>query len=365
MSTIHDRILAAVGDNTRLHKTLSETDYGPPALQQNSLYINKLMKDIPEAKIKLLRASWKVNVGLQNHKKYKDSHVRRLAYNIGGKKEKFEAEASKGEREWHDAVQEKENIKEALEQLNRALADATKHDADFSVIASTYNAAQQELDDLYASLFNGPTPEMPGEDEKEQAVHEASETVSAMQAHLDTETQARALLLEAKKALDVATSYIKEALNVAYYRGAISGMLRGNALSNAEESVAQVVMLINRAWEVQPAVKSLGDLHVPGTGTVDVMFNNSYVAMDVRDRIRDCEPLFVLAGQRMMQELRAANERTAAAAAAVTEAQGQLNKRKSELQRIRAEAFEKVARGEPLISELPESGIPCRQDPVQ
>ncbi|TVY87396.1 hypothetical protein LAWI1_G005500, partial [Lachnellula willkommii] len=289
MSTIHDRILATAADNTRLHKTLSETEYGPPALQQNSLYINKLKKDIPEENKKLLMASRKVNIGLQKHKKYKDSHVRRLACNIGGKKEKFEAEASKGEREWHDAVQDKENIKESIEQLERDLADATKQNSDFSVIASTHNAAQQELDDLYASLFNGPTPEIPGEDDKENAVHEASEIVSAMQAHLDTETQARALLLDAKKALNVATFHIKEALDSAYWRGMLAGMARANSLSNAEESAAQVQMLMNRAWEQQPAVQSLGDLHVAETGTVDVVFNNSFVAMDVRDRIRDSE----------------------------------------------------------------------------
>ncbi|TVY42012.1 hypothetical protein LSUB1_G004077 [Lachnellula subtilissima] len=309
MSTTKDRILATAADNTRLQKSLSETEYGPPALQQNSLYINKLMKDIPEAKKKLLTTSWKVNIGLQKHKKYRDSHVRRLAYNIRGKKEKFEAEASKGEREWQEAVQEKENVKELLEQLNRDLADATKQNSDFSVIASTHNAAQQELDDLYASLFNGPTPEIPGEDEKEKAVHEAVEFVSAMQAHLDTETQARALLLEAKKALAVATFHIKEALSAAYWRGVLAGIARANSLSNAEASVAQVQMLMNKAWEQQPAVQNLGVLHVVETGTLDVMFNNSFVAMDVRDRIRDSELLFVQAGQRMMQELRAADER--------------------------------------------------------
>lgn len=52
--------------------------------------------------------------------------MKRLAYKIGGKKDKFEADATKEEKEWLDAVAIQLQTKKALEHLNVKLAQITK-----------------------------------------------------------------------------------------------------------------------------------------------------------------------------------------------------------------------------------------------
>lgn len=98
--TIYERISAASSDNTRLLKILRETDYASSALSQNSLYISSLQQEISarQKEYGLLRHAKFMEQ--KDHEKYRDSTMRRLAYKMGGKKEKFEATAQKEEREY-------------------------------------------------------------------------------------------------------------------------------------------------------------------------------------------------------------------------------------------------------------------------
>jgi len=56
--------------------------------------------------------------------------MRRFAYKISGKKEKFQETATKEEREWLDAVQEELRAKNGLGRLKSNLAEAEKTNAE-------------------------------------------------------------------------------------------------------------------------------------------------------------------------------------------------------------------------------------------
>lgn len=93
--------------------------------------------------------------------------MRRLAYEIGGKKDKFEADATREEKEWLDAVAQQLLSKKLLEHLNAKLAETTKKNAELYGVLRVRTVAGLELDALYKSIFGRPTPEIPEEDSKE------------------------------------------------------------------------------------------------------------------------------------------------------------------------------------------------------
>ncbi|TVY82121.1 hypothetical protein LSUE1_G004146 [Lachnellula suecica] len=349
MSTTHKRIVAAAADNARLLKTLSETDYAISALQQNTSYITTLKKETTQEELNLKNVSRNVGKEYKEHKSYRDSHMRRLAYKLGGKKEKFEAEASKEEREWLEAVQEELHIKKSLEQLRINLADATKTNAELSAVASVHSSTKQELDALYKSIFEGPTPDIPGEDEKERVVKSAEENFNGIQLRLSTENQARSVLLDADRFLNSARADIEEALNAATMDawgvgGSFADMAKSSALGKAQSHVSQVEMLMNQAMRIQPAVRSIGAMNIPEMRFMtDMVFDNIFSDLNAKDRIHDSQRLLELAKRKLVEELHAADERLRGIQGDLNAAQAELDGKRADLQQIRAAAFEAIS----------------------
>merc|ERR1712230_174837 len=96
MTSIHQRLQSASAQNTSLLNTISETEYSVSAFQQSNQYIASLKKDIAAQEKKLGELNRHVDREYADHKKYRDSHMKRLAFKLGGKKEKFQADASGG-----------------------------------------------------------------------------------------------------------------------------------------------------------------------------------------------------------------------------------------------------------------------------
>lgn len=62
-----------------------------------------------------------------------------------------------------------------------------------------HNSTKSELDALYSRIFDGPTVDILGEDEKENAVKNAEQKFNGAQLRLSTEKQARGVLGDADK----------------------------------------------------------------------------------------------------------------------------------------------------------------------
>merc|ERR1711964_709681 len=88
MTSIHQRLQSASAQNTSLLNTISETEYSVSAFQQSNQYIASLKKDIAAQEKKLGELNRHVDREYADHKKYRDSHMKRLAFKLGGKKEK-------------------------------------------------------------------------------------------------------------------------------------------------------------------------------------------------------------------------------------------------------------------------------------
>lgn len=124
MTSIQDQIVAAASRNTELLKTLSDTDYAPPALEQKAKYIKELQHEIDTTQTEINRLTGRREQEFKDHKKYRDSVLKKFAYKAGGKSEKFEARAHKEEREYFDALQDEHNAKERKKYLEHQLSEA-------------------------------------------------------------------------------------------------------------------------------------------------------------------------------------------------------------------------------------------------
>ncbi|CZR66408.1 uncharacterized protein PAC_16309 [Phialocephala subalpina] len=352
MATIREKLQSAAAENTKLSQTISETAYSISAHQQSENYVRDLKKQIAAQEKELKEVNRHVDKEYKDHQKYRDSHMKRLAYKLGGKKLKFEEEATREEKEWLDAVAMQLKAKKGLEALNTNLAEATKSSADLHAIVEVHNNARRELDALYKSVFDGPTPEMQEEDAKENEVKEAEQKFNAEQLRLSTEKQARAILGDADMFLNRAFVDIQDAKSSATMDawgvgGTFTEMAENNALSRCQQHVSQTEMLISQAQRVQPAIRHIGDMRIAQMDFLsNVVFDNIFSNMAMRDRISDSMRQLTLAQANLQKEVAAEDVRVRDAQTEVDRAKSVLDTKREELQRVRAAAFERLANGE-------------------
>lgn len=349
MTNIHERLRAAASQNARLLKTVSETGYAVAAYQQNQNYIGTLKKEIIQEEEKLKEINRITEEEYADHKKYRDSHVKRLAYKFGGKKEAFDERATKEEKEWLDAVASQLAAKNALDKLNFELNEATKQGAALMDIAKVHNQTVVELDALYNSIFKGPTPSMPQEDEKENEVVAASRDHDILQLMLSDENQARRILGEADKFLQRALNEVRDAksnstLDAWGVGGTWVQMSEQSSLSMCQQHVSQTEMLISQAIRLQPAIQPLGNMQVAQMNFMsDILFDNIFSDLDMRNRIISSMAQIRQAHSRLKQQIGLQDERIKDIQAEVRKAKVVLARGREELQEIRREALERLA----------------------
>jgi len=348
-STIQERLAAAASQNAQLLRTISETSYATSEYQQTNKFIGDLKKEISVAEKKLREVNHAVDIEYSQHKRYRDSHVKRLAYKIGGKKDKFEADATKEEKEWLEAVALQLQTKKALEHLNNKLAEATKQNANVIDVLRVRTTAGLELDALYKSIFDGPTPEIPEEDQKEQEWLQAETNFNMAGVMLNTEKQAHDILMDADKFMnfairDIISAHDSSGLDVWGVGGVWTEMSENNSLVSCESHVRQVEILITQAQRIQPAVRNIRDMRVAQMNFMtNVIFDNIFSDLELRDRIKQSRAQLKMAQADLTAELHAAKERTKEVQAEVNDAKAVLDQKRLELQQIRSAAFERLA----------------------
>ena len=186
MSQLSERLSQAANQNRDLLTILGQTDYAPPALKQNTAYISDLQTQITKTDGELQKLHAVTEDERKDHVSYRDSVMRRYAHKLGGRKgeDKFKSKQEKEEREFLEAWQREREAQERREALGSALEQAQNEKRTLESDEAKHDNAQQELDRMYNSLFSGPTPEVPGEDQKEYQVNQAREWYDQCQTQL-------------------------------------------------------------------------------------------------------------------------------------------------------------------------------------
>ena len=352
MST-KDRIISSASKNEELLAALAETDYAPSALQQATAYMNDVESQIATETKNVSSLTAKVEKELHDHEKYRDSRMKRLAYKLGGKKEKFEATAEKEEREYHDALQEKFHAERRLGDLKARLEDARITKEQHAEVAARHQSLQAELQALYRSIFDGPTPEFPNEDAAENSVEQARYRYNYVQGQLNVELQVLHMLADADAKMNAAHQAIQDALHASRadmlgFGGRLADYQERSSLSMAQSNADQVEMLVDMARKAQPLVQPIGHMEIAqGNFMSDVLFDNIFADMNFHSKIQAAELSLKKAHHNLLMQLDAATARSEGLKREARNAEDVLQRARKDLDRIRQEVFRRVNAGEP------------------
>jgi len=203
--------------HARLLKTIAELEYVPQAKKHQEGYIKDLEKQIERNDAKIKELTVKTKKERKEHELLRDSTARRLAHKLVGKKEQYEAKASKEEREYVEALEREMTERDNQNVVQQLLAEAKQVLSDLNNKAMRHESAQAELHALYGRVFDGPTQSFPEDDRLEYDLIAAIKRHEQAQAKLNAESQAAELLARAVKAMDLCQQNVQEALGYSRY----------------------------------------------------------------------------------------------------------------------------------------------------
>ena len=360
MPSASDQIAAASAKHAQLLNDLSKTDPAPASLASQLSYISDLKKQIATCSSELEKARAVAQKELKDHEKYRDSHFRRFAHKASGKKEKFAERADKEECEYFDAIQAQKQAEDRLAHLNDLHKDAEAARSELEPQVKRNGELQKELDALYNSIFAGKTPEFPQEDEKESACKAAETHYGQVQAALKSEQQAMKTLSDALRVMGAIFNDLDRAIGASrmdmFGGGMMSGIMKRNALEDAESGVEKVKMLVAQAQRLSPAVRDAGPINIARLNIWgDVVFDNIFSDMEMHQRIKDSEAQLQVAGRKIQQQIQEGKQRIQTIESDAAEARNALDRSRQELQKIREETFQTVEHGgaPPMYGDAP------------
>jgi len=353
MSDTHARILSAASYNAQLLQGLTETDSAASQLAQQSAYIADLDSQITTTSERLHELKLKTTRELSDHEKYRDSTFRRFAHKASGRKDRFSEKAAKEEKEYFDAIQAQKSADDELSYLKQLKAEADLQKSHFEAAAQRHQSLQAELDALYNSIFAGPTPEFPGEDQKEYNCTTISQQAQRLNHHLSREQHILFLLGQASSKLSEARNALDGAYGTSKYDmfggGTMVSMQKRNYLERAESSIQQVRMLQSQYQQVAPELPNLGTLSIEiGSIWGDVVFDNIFSDMEMHDKIKVSIGQVDRAGAKCGKIIRGREQILGRLEGDVKKAHEELRRARIELQNVREEAFRGISGGTPV-----------------
>ncbi|EAQ90332.1 hypothetical protein CHGG_02267 [Chaetomium globosum CBS 148.51] len=252
MTSLETTISQAAAKNTELLRVLSETDYAAPALEQQKQLITDLESEAAESDKRLSIMDIKRVREFSDHKEYRDSVLRRFLFKAAGQRAAFEARAQKEETEYFQALQALQSEQQVNTNIKSQLTAARQAATDLSAQVTRHTTAQQSLDQLYESIFSGPTPSLPGEDEHEQRATAAQRAYLDVRGRAEAEQMAVRLLAGAQRGMANASKSMEQALTASRHDmwgsgGSIADMMERNALQRAEGEMMAARMQVVQA----------------------------------------------------------------------------------------------------------------------
>ncbi|KAK4555730.1 hypothetical protein LTR86_006950 [Recurvomyces mirabilis] len=349
MSSLRTTLAEAADRNHELIVVLSRTDYAGPALKENGSYTSDLNAQIGALNKELKRLHATTEDERKDHLKYRDSSVKRYAAKIRGHKgqEKLASQQEKEEREFLEAWQKENEAKQRHEELTKALNEAKVQHEVMTKDSARHGQAQESLDRLYNGIFGGPTPEYPEEDQIEGSVSRCREYLDQCQGKSTAEKRALDALRSAHSSLGQGLNSMQEALSMSTYDmwggGTFVDMMERDALARAQNQVTQASWHMEEARRVQPIIRPLSQVNIDmGHFISDVLFDNIFTDMAQHDRIKSSNAQLQRAFQELQAQLGDQQQRFREAESQTKQASQSLDEARVELQRVRAEAFERL-----------------------
>lgn len=350
-SGVEQQIRNNAARNRELLDMLANTDGADSTLAEHNRYLEDLRKQIRNSDIRIRKLNAEREKRLGERDKYRDSHVRRFMFKASGKKEKFEQRAEDGEREYFQALQDSHQEESVNSAIKTQLDEGERAEPELQQNVDRHNAAQMELDVMYKRIFDGPTPQFPEEDAREQRFTAAKMAHQRTRALYDAETQAVDELNRADQCMAAALREVESALGFSrmdmFGGGAMSDMMERNHLSQADRQAMMARMHTDRAQRASPHVRDLPDVSINhGNIMSDVFFDNIVTDYRFHQEIKRGQAELLRCYNALQDIGNSADRRRMDLETQLKGQEQELTAAREELQRARERVFQSVARGE-------------------
>ncbi|KAK0383636.1 hypothetical protein NLU13_9547 [Sarocladium strictum] len=348
MSDFEAQIREASARNSELLRVLTETDHAKPALQEQMRFIHDLDTELADLKRRIQALDNKRKLELKDHEKYRDSNVRRFMYKATGQKEKFAQRAEKEEREYFEVLQKEHQANQIRENLEAQRNAAQQVRGELEALVRTHDNAQQELDRLYHSIFSGPTPQFPEEDEKERHRDQMLQAYHETRQRFEAESHTAQFLGSAMPLIQRALMHIEQALSHSrmdmFGGGAMSDYMERERLAQAEGCIQQAQQQVQRARQASPHIAQLPPIRINhGDILTDVFFDNLYTDMMFHEEIKRGRMEVQRFAIALQEQINSAESRKGSLHTQLKRNEADLEAARKALQEERGRAFERYA----------------------
>lgn len=323
---------------------IAKTEHAKPALDQTRKQIDDLESRMLNLSLVIKKLETVTSKEQGDHEKYREASWRRVAYHLSGHKDKFESKVKKEEREYFEAVQQEQKARDALDTYKKEMYDLGDRKRTQEVIAKEHEVAQQELDSLYDSIFGGKTPDFPEEDKKEAIVRSAKRTYDELQRELGPEQQALKILSDAMNSIHEAIHHMEHALNKTHSdllsdTRDLGQVMDKHSLSRAQTAASRTEMQFKQAQKLSPKIEDIGPMRVSQSAMMSV-FDDPVTP--IRKKIEQSDTELRYAAAALSGQLSSAKRRVKTLDSEAEQEKMKLDQARSELQRVRTEAFKNV-----------------------
>ncbi|KAJ6463532.1 hypothetical protein C8R45DRAFT_522450 [Mycena sanguinolenta] len=342
-------------ENTAYHFQLlaqiSELDYVPPALEQQKSYIESMKQDLVTLARKIKELEKKTRKEREEHEAIRDSTARRFAAKITGRKDKFDAMASKEEREYIEALEQETQHKAQREALETMIAEAKAVRADLENKLASHDKLKADLAALYSKIFDGPTQAYFEDDVLEYKLQQVQSRYNEIQGSLNRESQAVSWLQSASSTMQECMRDVNQALRYSQLDilggGTKSDMMERIALSSAELRASLAQVFVQQARVASPQVQLVGNIESIAHGSImgDIIFDNIFSDLAFHSKIKDSARNVGVVQSKVNSELEAACSRASAIGADLDAAADALAQARGTLDAFRRSVFERLAGG--------------------
>ncbi|KAL2206848.1 hypothetical protein CC79DRAFT_1358659 [Sarocladium strictum] len=172
---VHDSIAAAASRNTDLLRELTQTADAPGLYTNNETTSRHAQKRLKQQQDEVVIAKAASQLQFNKHKKFQGSGPRKLYYVILRKRMHFDERASAEEKLYLQALERRHRAETVLSELQDEVNSLTLEGRSLRAKLDRHGAAHKAIDQLYASIFDGPTPGFPHEDAQEGRHIDATE----------------------------------------------------------------------------------------------------------------------------------------------------------------------------------------------
>ncbi|KAJ7756327.1 hypothetical protein B0H16DRAFT_698105 [Mycena metata] len=340
--TYHAELLAAI----------ASLDYAPSALTEQEALIASLERTARANAARIDTLEQKTQKERKEHEDLRDSTTRRFAAKLTGRKDKFEAKASKEEREYVEALEKEMQEKRQQANLETMISEAKAVRNDLLSKVEIHNVTKGDLEALYSRIFDGPTQAYPEDDHLEYELQQAQGRYNEIQSYLNRASQSTSMLQSADIALRQCNREVQQALNYSEWDmwggGTFTDMMERNALSSAEGLAMQAATYVQQAMIADPQVQPIGQISIAhGSIMSDVIFDNVFTDMAFHKKIKASALNLEAVQLNLTRELNLARSRAGAVGADLTAAADALTRAREALHTFRRHVFENLSGNAP------------------